>query len=604
MKLADSRSCAFASVRSCAPARICLRAAVLCLFVLGVAYPLGQPAVRAAEDSWAHGYMAAVANPLATEAAAEMLGRGGHAVDAAIAAHAVLGLLEPESSGIGGGGFMLVFQASGVGGDGPERGLRFFDGREMAPKGARADMFMDGDDPQGYFQATQSGDAVGVPGTVALYRHVHDIYGKLPWADLFEPAITLAAEGFAVPSKMVAFLPRLAQMSSLDENEGAADYFYPDGEPLVAGQIIRNPEYAETLRQVAEYGPAPFYSGDIAEAIVTAARAGEDGGTLTMEDMAAYRVIERPARCGAWRHLNVCTATPPSSGAMQIMVANLYDRLLPDSRLINRNRRLRAFVDAQRLAYADRDHYFGDPDYVDVPLDQLLDPRYLDHRARNPFPPGATPTHGDPSWVVDNATGAVFSEDSTMEPAGTSHFSIVDGEGNAVAATMTVESIFGSKRWAAGFVLNNEMTDFARRYEPGQPEPANMVRPGARPRSSMSPTIVLDGDGGLFMVTGSPGGNSIPAYTAKSLIAIVDWGYSAEAAVAFPNIIARGRSVRVEVGREPGPAIAAGLREYGYDVRESRGENSGLHVIVVRGDGLEGAADPRRLGTVASGTVR
>jgi len=281
------------------------------------------------------------------------------------------------------------------------------------------------------------------------------------------------------------------------------------------------------------------------------------------------------------------------------MVANLYDRMVPDG--ANPNQRVRAFVDAQRLAYADRDYYFGDPDHVEVPVAELLDPRYLDHRAQNPVAPGDMPMHGDPAQVLGTGTAAVFADDSTFEPAGTTHFSIVDNEGNAVSSTMTVESAFGSKRFTKGFILNNEMTDFARFYDPDEPEPANMIRPGARPRSSMSPTIVLDNTGELFMVTGSPGGNSIPAYTAKTLVSIVDWGFSAQEAINFPNIIARGQTVRVETGMEPGPALAVGLREYGYEVQESQGENSGLHVIVVRESELEGAADPRRLGTVASG---
>jgi len=238
---------------------------------------------------------------------------------------------------------------------------------------------------------------------------------------------------------------------------------------------------------------------------------------------------------------------------------------------------------------------------VEVPVAELLDPRYLDHRAQNPVAPGDMPMHGDPAQVLGTGTAAVFADDSTFEPAGTTHFSIVDNEGNAVSSTMTVESAFGSKRFTKGFILNNEMTDFARFYDPDEPEPANMIRPGARPRSSMSPTIVLDNTGELFMVTGSPGGNSIPAYTAKTLVSIVDWGFSAQEAINFPNIIARGQTVRVETGMEPGPALAVGLREYGYEVQESQGENSGLHVIVVRESELEGAADPRRLGTVASG---
>jgi len=541
------------------------------------------------KDSWSHGFMAAVANPLATEAAAKMLSLGGHAVDAAIAAHAVLGLLEPESSGLGGGGFMLVFERS-------DREVRFFDGREAAPSGARADMFMSNGTSMGYFDANQSGNAVGVPSTIALYKSTHDTYGKLPWADLFEPAIQLAEQGFAVSTKMANYLPAMASRTRLNENAGAAEYFFPDGKPLQAGALIRNPAYAATLRRVATEGPEAFYTGEIAESIVAAVQAGEDGGTLTMKDMANYKVIERPAVCGLWRELNICAATPPSSGAMQIMIANLYDELLPPNPTTTQ--RVKAFVDAQRLAYADRDYYFGDPDHVDVPLTELLDPLYLKSRANSPAAPGTVPVHGDPMLVLGKGSAAIFAEDSTKEPAGTTHFSIVDSEGNAVSATMTVESVFGSKRWAAGFVLNNEMTDFAREYHPDEPEAANMVRPGARPRSSMSPTIVLSADNDLFMVTGSPGGNSIPAYTAKTLVGIVDWKLSVQEAINYPNIIARGLTVRVEVGVEPGPALSDALSEYGYQVQESQGEISGLHVILLGENGLEGAADPRRLGTV------
>ncbi|MFT4813302.1 MAG: gamma-glutamyltranspeptidase/glutathione hydrolase, partial [Paracoccaceae bacterium] len=525
----------------------------------------------------------------ATEAAAQMLSLGGHAVDAAIAAHAVLGLLEPESSGLGGGGFMLVFERS-------DREVRFFDGREAAPSGARADMFMNNGTSMGYFDANQSGNAVGVPSTIALYKSTHDTYGKLPWADLFEPAIQLAEQGFEVSTKMANYLPAMASRTRLNENAGAAEYFFPDGKPLQAGALIRNPAYAATLRRVATKGPEAFYTGEIAESIVAAVQAGEDGGTLTMEDMANYKVIERPAVCGRWRELNICAATPPSSGAMQIMIANLYDELLPPNPTTKQ--RVKAFVDAQRLAYADRDYYFGDPDHVDVPVTELLDPLYLKSRANSPPAPGTVPVHGDPMLVLGNASAAIFAEDSTKEPAGTTHFSIVDSEGNAVSATMTVESVFGSKRWAAGFVLNNEMTDFAREYHPGEPEAANMVRPGARPRSSMSPTIVLNADNDLFLVTGSPGGNSIPAYTAKTLVGIVDWQLSVQEAINYPNIIARGQTVRVEVGVEPGPALSDALSEYGYQVQESQGEISGLHVILLGENGLEGAADPRRLGTV------
>jgi gamma-glutamyltranspeptidase/glutathione hydrolase len=558
---------------------------------------LPSPVVAAtteADNGWNLGYMAAVANPYATEAAAEMLAKGGHAVDAAIAAHLVLGLVEPESSGIGGGGFMVVYERD-------EKQVHFLDGRETAPAGATADMFMRENVVMGFLDAWQSGKAVGVPGAIALYKLAHDEYGILPWATLFEPAIRLASEGFNVTAKMAGYLPQLAQISRLDENPGSAEYFYPNGQPLQAGTLLRNPEYAHTLQRVAEEGPSAFYSGEIAEAMAAAAQAGPEAGSMTVEDIAAYKAVSRPAICGAWRDLNICSATPPSSGAMQIMMANLYEQMVPED--ATQEQQVAAFVDAQRLSYADRDYYFGDPDRISVPVEQLLDPRYIEFRANNPILPGATSQAGDPSAVLGNDSAAIWAADNTDEVAGTTHFSIVDNDGNAVSITMTVESPFGSSRWVAGFLLNNEMTDFDRSFDSSAAEPANMIRPSARPRSSMSPTIILDANNDLYMVTGSPGGNSIPAYTAKTVLGIVDWGMSVQEAVDFPNIIARGNTVRVEIGREPGQTLSDNLTAAGYNVEEVDGENSGLHVILVTEDGLIGAADPRREGTVMSGKL-
>jgi gamma-glutamyltranspeptidase/glutathione hydrolase len=550
--------------------------------------------VHASLEHWPHGYMAAVANPYATDAAVQMLARGGHAVDAAIAAHAVLGLVEPESSGIGGGGFMVLF-------DQPSGQVRFLDGRETAPAAATADMFMRDGTEMGFLDAWQSGKAVGVPGAVALYKLAHDNYGKLPWATLFEPAIQLATDGFVVPQKLARTVEQMARFTRLNQNPGAAEYFYPNGQAIQAGSILRNPEYANTLSRIATEGPDAFYRGEIAEAMVAAAQAGPDGGSISLADIAGYQAVERPAVCGPWRTVTICTATPPSSGAMQIMIANLYEHLLPEA--ASEAQRIQAFVDAQRLAYADRDYYFGDPDHVSIPVEQLLDPRYLEFRANDRAAPDANPWPGDPAGVLGGDPLAVWSADSTLEAYGTTHFSIVDAEGNAVSATMTVEAAFGSARWAAGFVLNNEMTDFARSYDPAEPEAANMIRPGARPRSSMSPTIILDEQQQLLMVTGSPGGNSIPAYTAKTVLGILDWNISVEEAVSFPNIIARGDTVRVEIGVAPGPDLAESLRAAGYNVEEVEGENSGLHVILLTDQGLVGAADPRREGTVSAGML-
>lgn len=534
--------------------------------------------------------MVSAANPHAVAAAASMLNKGGHAVDAAIAAHAVLGLVEPQSSGIGGGAFLLIYARD-------SGSLSFLDGREAAPAGATADMFVRDGEVMGFLEAWQSGLSVGVPGAVALYKRAHDEYGRLSWSELFEPAISLAENGFEVSPRMARFLEVVVPITRLDDNPDTAAYFYPDGEPLRAGHTLKNPEYADTLRRISDQGIAAFYTGEIAQAIVAAAQAGPDGGTLSVDDLAGYQVIERPVLCGAFRTLKICSASPPSSGLMQIMIPTIYDSLSAGAS--TRGEKIAAFVDAQRLVYADRDHFIGDPDSIAIEVEDLINPEYLQHRASERFAPDEQPRPGDPGMVLrGESTLARFGEDHTVEAAGTTHLSIIDHDGNAISMTATVEGVFGSSRWAHGFLLNNQMTDFSRK-PPGDGEPAaNAVAPGKRPRSSMSPTILFDQDDDILMVTGSPGGNSIPAYVAKSILGVLDWGLSAQQAVDQPNIIARGEKVRVEIATEAGRTMAAELQEQGYLVEEREGENSGLHVIVVRPDGLEGAADMRREGIV------
>ena len=566
---------------------------LLFLFVAACS-PAEQPQPEAApavdEGGWIQGAMATAANPHAVEAAIEILEKGGHAVDAAIAAHAVLGLVEPQSSGIGGGGFMLVYQR-----DTGE--LTFHDGRESAPAGATVDMFMRDGEVMGFVDAWQSGKAVGVPGAIALYKLAHDTHGKLPWADVLEPAIRLATEGFEVSPRLANYLPMMAERSRLDENPGTAEYFYPGGQPLQAGDLLKNPAYANTLSRVAEEGTDAFYTGEIAIEIAAAAQAAPNPGSLTVEDITNYRAITREVICGPFRDMSICTPSPPSSGGAQIMIAALYDHLAADAG--SQADRIAAWVDAQRLAYADRDHYFGDPDEVDIPLEDLLNPEYLRHRATERFAPGATPTPGDPGLVLrGEPTAALFSVDTTEEAAGTTHLSIIDSDGNAVSMTATVEAPFGTQRWAAGFLLNNEMTDFAREVPADGSRPANAIAPNRRPRSSMSPSMIFDASGNLIMVTGSPGGNSIPAYVSKTIVGVLDWGMTAQDAVNHPNLVARGETVRVEVSVEPGQQIADDLAARGYKVQERDGENSGLHIIVVRDDDLDGAADPRREGIV------
>lgn len=565
------------------------------LLIVACAPTVDQSETLSSDNSalapWTKGAMASAANPHAVDAAIEMLQKGGHAVDAAIAAHLVLGLVEPQSSGIGGGAFMLVFRRS----DGE---LIFYDGRETAPAGATVDMFMRDGKVMEFVEAWQSGMAVGVPGAVALYKSAHEVHGNLPWADLFQPAIKLAREGFEVSPRLAGFLPRIAKYGGLNTNPATAAYFFPGGEPLQVGFVRTNPDYADTLLRIASEGINAFYTGDIARDVAEAAQQEPNGGSLSISDMANYRAITRPAICGDFHEFRICTTPPPSSGAAQIMIGGLYEHLAATA--TNQADTMAAFVDAQRLAYADRDHYFGDPDSIAIPLQDLVDPAYLRYRSQERFAPGETPTHGDPGKVLTGKSTALWSVDTTEEASGTTHLSIIDLQGNAVSMTATVEAPFGSSRWVGGFLLNNEMTDFAREVATDGQAVANAIAPGRRPRSSMSPTMVFAKDGSLLMVTGSPGGNSIPAYVAKTIVGVLDWGLSAQDAVDFPNIVARGVKVRVEVASDLGKEIALDLAKRGYNVEERAGENSGLHVIVVRQEGLEGAADKRREGKVAT----
>lgn len=545
--------------------------------------------------SWTKGGMVAAANPYAVDAGLEVLRNGGNAIDAAIAVHAVLGLVEPESSGIGGGAFLVYY-------DRARDTITVFDGRETAPAAANADWFAKDGKTMDFITAWQSGRSVGVPGQIALYKAAHEAGGQADWASLFDPAIRLAEDGFKVSPKLAEILAseRLRAAIRLDDNPVTAAYFYPDGKPLAAGFVRTNPAYAATLAAVAEEGPSAFYTGSIAAEIVAATNDGPDGGSMTLDDLQNYKVAVRDPVCGELQSgYKICSAPPPSSGGItQNMIMGLYDHLKPaDTPDTDESLYLKAFVDAQRLAYADRDHYVADADFVTVPTAELVDPAYIKARAKEAFAPDEKSYPGDPGIVLGReAMRAMWGEDTTTPGAGTTHISIIDMEGNAVAMTATVEAAFGSSRMAGGFLLNNELTDFALTPTKGGKPVANAPAAGKRPRSSMSPTLVFDKGGDLFMVTGSPGGNSIIAYVSKTLVGVLEWGKTAQEAAALPNVIARGDKVAVEVDIEGGPEAAQALRDLGYTVEERTGENSGLHLIVVRDKGLEGGADPRREG--------
>jgi len=555
-----------------------------------------EPPVEDAQAEWTKGAMVAAADPRAVEAGLEVLRNGGHAVDAAIAVHTVLGLVEPQSSGIGGGAFMVVYdRASGD--------VTVFDGRETAPSAADENLFTEDGEVLGFLDAWQSGKSAGVPGAIALYKSAHDTYGRMDWASNFESAIELADTGFVVSPRLATVLAsdRLRQFLRLDDHPVSAAYFYPEGEPLAEGAVRDNPEYAETLRRVATEGIDAFYKGEIPAAIVAALAEEPRPGAMSVEDIESYEVKVRPPICGPWREYEICSAPPPSSGGItQNAIAGLYDRLVPDG-ATEPEVLMRAFVDAQRLAYADRDHYVADADFVQVPSLDLINPKYLDVRATEVFEPGAVPTPGDPGVALGgNPMVGMWGQDPTEDAPGTTHLSIIDAEGNAVAMTATVEAAFGNSRMVHGFLLNNELTDFAREPRKSNLPVANAPGPKKRPRSSMSPTIIFDADGEVKMVTGSPGGNSIVAYTAKSIVGVLAWGKTPQEAVALPNVIARGESVGVEVDREGGQEVADDLKALGYNVEERRGENSGLHVILVTEDGLQGGADPRREGVATA----
>lgn len=544
---------------------------------------------------WTKGGMVAAANPLAVEAGLEILREGGNAIDAAIAVHAVLGLVEPESSGLGGGAFLVYY-------DRAKDTVTVFDGRETAPASATPELFFKDGKAMDFVTAWQSGRSVGVPGQVALYKSAHEAAGRSDWATLFDPAIRLAENGFAVSPKLAETLanPRLRAAIRLDDNPVTAAYFYPEGKPLPAGFVRKNPDYAATLSAVAKDGPAAFYSGALAAKIIAATQEGPDGGALTLTDLANYKVAVRTPVCGTLQSgYEICSAPPPSSGGVaQNMIMGLYDHLKPAAQTEADERQfLKAFVDAQRLAYADRDHYVADADHVPVPVAELIDPAYIKARALQAFAPDGKAVPGDPGVVLGKAPmRGMWGEDPTTPGAGTTHISIIDKDGNAVAMTATIEAAFGSSRMAGGFLLNNELTDFSLIPTKNGKPVANAPGPNKRPRSSMSPTLVFDETGDLFMVTGSPGGNSIIAYVAKTLVGVLEWGKTAQESVALPNVIARGNTVGVEVDVPGGAEAAAALRELGYTVEDRTGENSGLHVIVVRDTGLEGGADPRREG--------
>jgi gamma-glutamyltranspeptidase/glutathione hydrolase len=538
----------------------------------------------AKEATLAQHHIVAAANPLAAAAGRDMLRRGGSAVDAAIATQMVLNLVEPQSSGIGGGAFIVYWSAA-------ERRVVTFDGRETAPAAARPDRFLDASGKLlAFHEAVVGGRSVGVPGVLRALELAHRRYGRLPWTELFQPAIALAVQGFSVSPRLAALL---AQDPYLRLSPSARPYFYDDdGAPR---KTLVNPVLGATLRAVATGGANMFYGGALAKAIAAAVHeAPTNPGDLTVYDLAAYEAHERAPVCGAYRGDRVCGMGPPSSGGVGVLeILGLLERFDLAADRPPSVAAMHLLAEAGRLAFADRNRYLADSDLVPVPVAGLLDPGYLAGRSRLIDPAHAlagTAAPGDPPGSRARDGGL----DHAPELPGTSNIAVIDDDGDALVMTTSIENAFGSRLMVAGFLLNNELTDFSFLPEEGGKPVANRVQGRKRPRSAMAPTLVFDQSGKLLLAVGSAGGPAIINDVAKTIIAVIDWHYDLEAAMDLPNDGNRNGATEVEAG--PGAeAMAAALKALGHQVQISN-RPSGLSGILVTPKGLSGAADSRREG--------
>ncbi|HTQ15186.1 MAG TPA: gamma-glutamyltransferase [Rhizomicrobium sp.] len=543
-------------------------------------------ATAAAAKSSPH-EMIASANPYASAAGLKMMHEGGSAVDAAIAAQMVLTLVEPESSGIGGGAFMMLY-------DPARKRVTSFDGREMAPASATPTMFEDASgQPRPHMEMVPGGLSVGVPGVIAMMELAHKRYGRLAWAKLFQPAIDLAQNGFPVGRKLAATIRAYPQMARMPDIKR---YFYhPDGTPLAEGEILKNPELAETLRAIAAHGSKAFYSGAVAQAIVDAVQhAPVNPGGMTLADLAHYDARERRPVCGTYRVYRLCSMGPPSSGGISVLqILGMLERFPSAELQPNSLTETHLFAEASRLAFADRAKYIADADVVSVPVNGLLDRDYLHQRALliDPAHDMGKAEAGNPPMKK-----AEYAPQRTRQLPGTSHMSIVDRDGEVVSMTTTVEFVFGSEMMAKGFFLNNQLTDFSFEAERDGVPVANAPAPRKRPMSAMAPTIAFDKSGHFKFATGSPGGPAIIDFVAQSVIALVDGHLDPQAAAALPHVVNPNGTTYLEAGT-PIDALGPQLTAMGHAIKEVPLE-SGLHIIEKVKGGYIGGADPRRDGDV------
>ncbi|MEQ1931254.1 MAG: gamma-glutamyltransferase [Parvularculaceae bacterium] len=562
---------------------------------------------KAASSPRAPRYFIAAANPYAVEAGEKILKKGGTAVDAAIAVQAVLGLVEPQSSGFGGGAFMMHYDpATGA--------IEAYDGREVAPMSATPDRFvLPGGLPMNFMDAVAGGLSVGVPGVVRMLEYAHQEHGRLGWPELLAPARELSTKGFKVSPRLNGLLQKIPRLKELPV---AAAYFYnKDGEPRPVGYVLKNPEYAETLRMLSEEGPGAFYRGYIPQIIAEAVNTAPHPGGMTEADFLRYTAVKRTPVCGPYRTVKVCSMPPPSSGGVTLLqMLSMLQNFDLKGAGAGSIEAIHLLFEASRLAYADRNQYLADQDKagaeggltVEEVISGLLNTEYLKARAAliSRQAAAAKVAAGDPSPFVKSgaAKWKALAPSLSPDPPSTSHFTIVDGEGRVVSMTTTVEFAFGSHLMAGGMILNNQLTDFSFLPEQNGVPVANAVAPGKRPRSSMTPLIVFGDKGEVVAALGSPGGPAIIGYVAKTLIGVIDWGLPMQAAIDAPNIVYPRGDPILEAGGF-NPQIIEGLKRLGHNVGQRELE-SGVHGFHLKADGsYDGGADKRREGVWRTGLV-